>query len=185
MNTNATTGHESIDKRTIRAATESMSIDRHAGGPGEYDVYAESGQVYRVSLLEETCACPDEEHNQPADGCKHQRRVEMETGQREIPESIATGRTDVENMIRARERTSGQPNPKQVATDGGVSVENGAVDAQSDESGSEITRHVEPPSQALPGEAPATYYRCEACGREAMRKSDLTSKYHRAECDAR
>lgn len=47
-----------------------------------------------------------------------------------------------------------------------------------------ITRHVEPESQALvPGE-PEVYFRC-ACGREAMRRQDLRSEYHREECTAR
>lgn len=43
----------------------------------------------------------------------------------------------------------------------------------------EITRHEEPPEQGG-----ATYYRCER-GREAMRRKDLRSEYHREECTAR
>lgn len=99
-NENAAEEANGIEKRTIRAAVESMSLDRHAGKAGEYDVYSESGSVYRVDLIGGSCSCPDEEHNAPAGGCKHYRRVEMETGQRPVPE---LGReTDVEMMIDAR-----------------------------------------------------------------------------------
>lgn len=43
----------------------------------------------------------------------------------------------------------------------------------------EITQHVEPAEQGG-----AVYFRCE-CGREAMRRGDLRSDYHQAECFAR
>ncbi|WP_049946423.1 hypothetical protein, partial [Halalkalicoccus jeotgali] len=103
MNTNTTPTKEGIDKRTIRAATESMSIDRHAGEAGEVDVYSESGSVYRVCLITETCECPSDTYQDGA--CKHQRRVEMALGQHDVPN--LDEETDVELMIAAREQYRG------------------------------------------------------------------------------
>lgn len=90
-NTNAVEG---IDKRTIKAATESMTIV--ALGRGEYKVYSGVKNAYVVNVLAETCECADAEYNHPVDGCKHRQRVEMEIGQREIPD--LGRRTDVEIM---------------------------------------------------------------------------------------
>lgn len=82
MNTNITEAKEGINKRTIRAATESMSIDRRAGETDEFTVYSESDSVYRVWLITETCDFPSATYQ---DGpCKHQRRVEI-TQQGEQP----------------------------------------------------------------------------------------------------
>lgn len=67
-----------------------------------------------------------------------------------------------------------------------MSVYNPPVQNDVEESNDEptITRHVEPESQALTTGEPATYFRCE-CGRESMRKRDLRSEAHAAECTAR
>lgn len=124
MSANTTTAEESngIEKRTKRAATESMSLDRYAGNAGEYDVHSESGSVYRVDLIAGSCSCPDDEHNAPAGGCKHVRRVEIATGQRPVPE--LGQETDVERMIDARaDQTDAQTDHQEVATDGGAVVE--------------------------------------------------------------
>ncbi|KYH23985.1 hypothetical protein HAPAU_40640 [Halalkalicoccus paucihalophilus] len=48
MSTKNADTKEGIDKRTRRTAVESMSIDRHAGEPSEFDVYSESGTVYQA-----------------------------------------------------------------------------------------------------------------------------------------
>lgn len=105
MSSKTVEAKEGIDKRTIKAAVESMALDPHTGGPGEYDVYSESGEVYRVSLISGTCECPAAEYQDGA--CKHERRVEMELGERDVPE---LGReTDVERMIESRERLKDQP----------------------------------------------------------------------------
>lgn len=98
MNTKHTNAVESIDKRTIRAATESMTIV--ALGRGEYKVYSGTRKSYVVDLINETCECPDEEFNHPVDGCKHRQRVCMELGQLPIPD--LGRRTDVEIMVGAR-----------------------------------------------------------------------------------
>jgi hypothetical protein len=176
---------EGIDKRTIRAATESMSIDRHAGDTGEFDVYSESGSVYRVDLIAGSCSCPDDEHNAPAGGCKHLRRVEMETGQRSVPHFDRE--TDVEIMIAAREEYRGlgdstvEHRPADdavVVTDGGVATET----ATQDDDETLITGpHLEPPEQGG-----ATYYRCEDCGRESLRRGDVErSEFHAEGCALR
>lgn len=125
MSTNDTTTENGIAPRTRRACIESMALDRHAGEVGEYDVYSESGAVYRVNLIAGTCDCPDDQHNAPADGCKHYRRVEMETGQRHVPAALATGRTNVARTIDARERVHARKATRKatVATDGGMAIE--------------------------------------------------------------
>ncbi|ADJ16803.1 hypothetical protein HacjB3_19303 (plasmid) [Halalkalicoccus jeotgali B3] len=185
MNTNTTPTKEGIDKRTIRAATESMSIDRHAGEPGEYDVYSESGSVYRVCLITETCDCPSDTYQDGA--CKHQRRVEMALGQRDVPE--LDEETDVELMIAAREQYRGlgdstvEHRPADdavVVTDGGVAIESATQDDAGEEA--RITGpHLEPPEQGG-----ATYYRCEDCGRESLRRGDVErSEFHAEGCALR
>lgn len=96
MNTNAISEQEGVDKRTIRAATESMTTI--ALGSGEYKVYSGTRKSYVVDLVNETCECPSAEY-QPGP-CKHLRRVEMEAGLRETPD--LGRRTDVEIMTGAR-----------------------------------------------------------------------------------
>lgn len=122
MNENDTGAEEAngAQKRTIRAATESMSLDRHAGETGDFDVYSQSGSVYRVNLITKTCDCPDHQHNDRH--CKHLRRVEIEAGQRPVPD--LDQQTDVEVMINARaDQQAAETDQQEVATDGGVVVE--------------------------------------------------------------
>ena len=138
-----------------------MIIDRHAGEAGEFDVYSESGSVYRVCLITETCNCPSATYQGGA--CKHQRRIEMALGQREVPD--LDEETDVEMMIAAREQYRGlgdstvehrPADDAMVVTDGGVATETATQDANE----TLITGpHFEPPEQGG-----ATYYRCEDCG---------------------
>lgn len=111
MRTDTSETESCIEKRTRRAATESMTIV--ALGRGEYKVYSGTRNAYVVDVIEETCECADAEYNHPDDGCKHRQRVEMELGQREIPD--LGGRLDVE-IMSGRERET-EP---AVATDGGM-----------------------------------------------------------------
>jgi len=68
----------------IRAATEAMVVVQEA--PALYDVYSGTTQTYTVDLLEPACECPAFRYH---DGeCKHIRRVQMATGQREIPTGV-------------------------------------------------------------------------------------------------
>lgn len=101
MSTKTSETEERIDERTRRAAVESMTIV--TVGDGEYKVYSGVKNAYVVNLVRETCDCPDEEYNHPADECKHRRRVEMEIGQREIPD-LGPRRLDVELATEARNR---------------------------------------------------------------------------------
>ncbi|WP_122088645.1 hypothetical protein [Halalkalicoccus subterraneus] len=182
MSTKQANTKEGIDKRTIRAATESMRIDHHAGQPDEFNVYSESGSVYCVRLITETCDCPSSKYH---DGpCKHQRRVEMELGRRAVPDLDET--TDVEMMIAAREDYRGlgdstvEHRPVDdavVVTDGGVATESPTQDDETLITGP----HLEPPEQGG-----ATYYRCEDCGRESLRRGDVEcSEFHAEECALR
>ena len=183
MDTQITNTKEGVDKRTIRAATESMSIDRHAGKCGEFDVYSESGSVYRVCLITETCDCPSATYQDGA--CKHQRRVEMELGQRDVPG--LDEKIDVEMMIVAREEYRGlgdstvEHRPADdavVVTDGGVATEN---PMQDDEEARITGPHLE-----LPEQGGTTYYRCGNCGRESLRRGDVEhSEFHAEGCALR
>ncbi|ADJ17186.1 hypothetical protein [Halalkalicoccus jeotgali] len=182
MNTNTTPTKEGIDKRTIRAATESMSIDRHAGEAGEVDVYSESGSVYRVCLITETCECPSDTYQDGA--CKHQRRVEMALGQHDVPN--LDEETDVELMIAAREQYRGlgdstvEHRPADdavVVTDGGVATESPMQDTDVNEP--TITGPWTEPAE----QGGAEYWRCEDCGRESLRRGDVErSEFHAEEC---
>lgn len=110
MSTNATDTKESIDTRTRKAATESMTVVA-LDDPGKFEVYSGSNSRYVVDLIRGTCECPDSEYN-PQFVCKHRQRAEMEIGERAIPD--LDQRTDVEIMSG---RAAGEPT---VATDGGV-----------------------------------------------------------------
>jgi len=67
------------DPRTKRAKTEEMDVAL-VRNSGVYEVHSESGYIYEVGVLEETCTCPDDAHR-----CKHQRRIAMEIQARMVP----------------------------------------------------------------------------------------------------
>lgn len=118
MKTNTTEANEGIDRRTIRAATESMTV--HPAGRGEFDVYNREGRRYVVSIVDGTCSCPDFERRGEflPDGCKHVQRVEMEAGVREIPD-LGRRRLDVEVARDARARRQAAASAPVAMTDGG------------------------------------------------------------------
>lgn len=93
---------ESVDKRTVRAARESMTVV--ALGGGEFKVYSGTNSVYDVDLVAGTCDCPSAEYQ--SGDCKHVRRIELEAGLREAPN--LGGRTDVEIMTSARSGDGGR-----------------------------------------------------------------------------
>jgi hypothetical protein len=62
--------------RRLRAIAESMSV--LSNSDGTFDVVSESGH-YVVDPVNETCSCPDAEKR--GSTCKHQRRVDIETGE--------------------------------------------------------------------------------------------------------
>ncbi|WP_245998617.1 hypothetical protein [Halalkalicoccus subterraneus] len=153
-----------------------MSIDRHAGDTGEYNVYSQSGSVYRVDLIGESCSCPDQEYNTPEDGCKHLRRVEMEIGQREVPD--LEEETDVEMMIDARTDQQAAETDQEVATDGGAVVEKPTQ-------GTDEARITGPWTEPA-DQGGANYWECSGCGRESLCRGDLEdSAFHSSGCSLR
>lgn len=126
MNDYDTGEEESTDRRTIRAATESMTVT--PTGKARFDVYNVDGRRYGVNLIDGTCTCPDFERRGDTleNGCKHLQRVEMESRIREIPD-LGNRRLDVEIARDSRERKVGAV----VMTDGGTA----AVDADTEGEG--------------------------------------------------
>jgi len=49
-----------------------------------FSVTTESGSEYTVDLREPACTCPDYQHRQSVEECKHIRRVRIEVGQVDI-----------------------------------------------------------------------------------------------------
>lgn len=137
MTTNTSKTKEGIDKRTLRAATESMTVVPYGGGSSMFDVFSgTNAEPYVVDLRDGLCSCPDFVNREPAGGCKHQRRVRIEFGIEDVPAELRSEHsspTDVE--LARRRRGLDQPKPvsieseaaayvrhseaRQVATDGG------------------------------------------------------------------
>lgn len=68
-----------IEPRTIRAATEHMTVIEEARSL--FSVTTQSGSEYTVDLREPACTCPDFEYRDGVKECKHIRRVRIEVGQ--------------------------------------------------------------------------------------------------------
>jgi len=78
-------GHRLEDGRTQRALTEEMDVWLSQEG-GIYGVQkGESGSIYEVDVVSETCSCPDWQTGEPDGGCKHLRRVDMEIRAGRVP----------------------------------------------------------------------------------------------------
>lgn len=115
-----------IDKRTVRALTEVMTVlpeqGRVRGAEALYLVISGSGSEYLVDTRNESCECPDSEHRNPENGCKHVRRVRFATGERPVP-----GWVDPDALAVIGEHTDGpvvaDPPTDAVATDGGQRVD--------------------------------------------------------------
>lgn len=74
-----------VQERDLRAATEYLFVDPVPRTPGFYHVYSETGRQHVVDVETESCTCPDMQYRNPDAGCKHLRRVAMETGERAVP----------------------------------------------------------------------------------------------------
>jgi len=78
-----------LDKRTVRALTEVMSVlpdqPEVKGADEMFLVVSESGSEYTVDLRLGSCTCPDAQHRDPDGGCKHLRRCRIETGREPVP----------------------------------------------------------------------------------------------------
>ncbi|MDB9279991.1 hypothetical protein PN416_06330 [Halorubrum ezzemoulense] len=71
-----------VEPRTVRAATEHMSVIEEA--PAMFSVTTQSGSEYDVDLREGVCSCPDYRNREPEGGCKHLRRTRLTVGQVDI-----------------------------------------------------------------------------------------------------
>jgi predicted nucleic acid-binding Zn finger protein len=144
---------EGIEPRTVRAAREAMAVDAyaHGEGTGMFDVYSASSNTYTVSLRDPLgCTCPDfqQRGDQLGDaGCKHIRRVRLALGIDPIPEILenevdGTLAANREKFTPDTESEDVEPEPEpvdakpegavQVATDGGVVLEEPDTDTDTD-----------------------------------------------------
>jgi hypothetical protein len=138
---------DDLEPRTRRAYTESMQVTLERAG-GTYTVHAESGRLYTVDVVADSCTCADFRENDPEHGCKHRRRVEMEIRSKRVP--TPDGRI-----------------PQRIAADGGQAI-------KSDTEPSDTRIHGPIHEFNAYGEGTGEhYYRCQACGAEAMRECDL------------
>lgn len=86
---------EMLEDRDAAALTEPMDIyaDDPDAGRDEVAVYTSEwdgermvSKQYFVNPVVGFCTCDDVHYNKPEGGCKHQRRVEFELFDREIPQ---------------------------------------------------------------------------------------------------
>jgi len=73
-----------LDPRTQRAREEDMNVSLLAKG-GIYDVHSQSGNIYEVDVVAQSCTCLDWQEREPEGGCKHLRRVDMEIKSGAVP----------------------------------------------------------------------------------------------------
>lgn len=139
-----------IEPRTRRAITEEMDI--LFVGIGRYVVHSESGNRYEIDSFEASCTCPDWQDSATPGRCKHIRRVDMEIRAGTVPRP--------DGRVAARPSTS--PDPRRTVP--------------STESVSEIEDRISGPIPEFDQYGRSTgamYWRCETCGREALRRCDL------------
>lgn len=143
---------DGLDARSMRARTEPMDVALVS--IGRYAVTTRTGQEYLVDVLDRDCTCPDWQSHEPSGGCKHMRRVNLE---------ILAGRVP---------RPDGRL-PRSVVADGGQPAADGPSEpgqARSDSAGIEGPFWERDPYGGYTG---VTYYRCQHCGVEALRRVDL------------
>jgi hypothetical protein len=78
------TDYTELDPRTQRAREEDMNVSLLANG-GIYDVHSQSGNIYEVDVVAQSCTCLDWQEREPEGGCKHLRRVDMEIKAGAVP----------------------------------------------------------------------------------------------------
>jgi len=103
-----------IEPRTIRAATEHMTVIEETRSL--FSVTTQSGSEYTVDLREPACTCPDSQHRQSVEECKHIRRVRIEVGQvdtdalearlSETADNLEANATDLEQQARELAETA-------------------------------------------------------------------------------
>lgn len=137
MTTYETSGQESsgtddVEPRTRRAVTEYISILEDGpgvdGADGLYLAVSHSGESYVLDHRTGACECPDAEYNlSPGEKCKHQRRLEVILGDREIPDAIDADDVDPQlgehiDVNETPAATDATGDETAVATDGGIVV---------------------------------------------------------------
>lgn len=139
MSTNEPDGHESIDPRTERALEEPMTVlpgtdpatepTPVVGVDGRVLVVS-TGPEYVVDVEAGRCTCPDAEHRDPDDGCKHVRRARFATGRAPLPVA-ALEPADVDEHLGEHTDAS----HRFAATDGGRVVAGDDAEVLDDETG--------------------------------------------------
>ena len=149
---------EKQEPRTQRAYREPMQVALACAG-GRYTVYAASDNTYEVDVVTKTCTCGDYQKNEPDGGCKHVRRVDMEVRANRVP--TPDGRLPTPPMV-----------------DGGIVATDGVTDPDTTgrAAGTGAEDRIRGPIAEFDADGHltgATYYRCQWCGDEAMRRRDL------------
>jgi len=103
-----------------------------------YLVVSESGAEYLVDAREGVCECPDYQHREPEEGCKHIQRIGYATGTTQIPEWVNPAEIDSQLGAQTNATVSVSPAPSSdreletetsleqpLQTDGGTTTESG------------------------------------------------------------
>ena len=77
-------GTPPLTERDVRAAGEFLLVVETA--PDLYHVYSEEGKEYTVDARGGVCDCADCRYRDVS--CKHVRRVQMERGERPVPDGV-------------------------------------------------------------------------------------------------
>lgn len=98
IDSRSTDAVQQLDERDARALTEYLYAFDDLGWAADADgcwlVYAEGGGEHRVDVETGACDCDDAFYRDPVGGCKHVRRIEFVTGEREIPAWADRSRID-------------------------------------------------------------------------------------------
>jgi hypothetical protein len=144
-----------LENRSIRARIESMDIS--LVGIGRYGVTSQNGGEYTVDVLDRGCTCLDWIQSEPHGGCKHMGRVNLEILAGFVP------------------RPDGRL-PASIISDGGQTKPSRTE--RTDER-RESEARIEGPfwERDRYGEyTGVTYYRCQGCDTEALRRADLDAQ---------
>lgn len=147
---------DGLDARSVRARTEPMDVALVS--IGRYAVTTRTGHEYLVDVLDRGCTCPDWESHEPSGGCKHMRRVNLEILAGRVPRPDGRLPTPVV-------ADGGRAEPERNRTQDG-----GRKPRPSPRGRVEGPFWERDPYGSYTG---VTYYRCRACGIEALRRVDL------------
>ena len=120
MSDHATDANESIDRRTVRALTEPLTVLDHDETPVDdadttiVTVTSASGSTYDVDVVSGACSCPDARHREPEGGCKHVRRARVALGRETVD-------ADVPRDLHGDPQLAAfAPGPRVATSDGGI-----------------------------------------------------------------